>query len=380
MSTIRLDFVSQDHLVFSADVNEVLAPGSEGILGILPRHAPLMTILGPGEVIVRRAGQEELYFAVSGGWMEVRPDHVTILARTAERAEEIDLARAEAAKAAEAPAGKLDPLAQARVGQQIEMAKELAAPDAPKAAETLSEAGKSSDEAQQQSSPAGDPQKASKAQEKTRQSLEKAADQIAEAKKELAQKAAEQMAAQVPPSQKLADQATPVDPGATGALHSAENQATEATQEVPKLPDLAPQAEQGVAEAMDRAAADLAARVEQLKGDQDLAQAVAEQAAQPKPSDQASPRPTDGGGARKGRLVENQKASPRPLDTAKRDPQGDNRGTVTPGDAEAARRAREEAWFAKLPPEVRAAIRANSQRRPPRGYEERLQRYFKNLD
>jgi len=58
-----------------------------------------MTVLGPGEVIVRREGQTELYFAVSGGWMEVRPDHVTILARTAERAEEIDLTRAEAAKA-----------------------------------------------------------------------------------------------------------------------------------------------------------------------------------------------------------------------------------------------------------------------------------------
>ncbi|OIO88826.1 MAG: ATP synthase F1 subunit epsilon [Anaerolineae bacterium CG2_30_64_16] len=99
MSTIRLDFVSQDHLVFSDDVNEVIAPGSEGTLGILPRHAPLMTVLGPGEVIVRREGQTELYFAVSGGWMEVRPDHVTILARTAERAEEIDLTRAEAAKA-----------------------------------------------------------------------------------------------------------------------------------------------------------------------------------------------------------------------------------------------------------------------------------------
>jgi len=305
--------------------------------------------------------------------------------------EALKAAKAEAAKAAEAPAGKSDAQAQAHVGQEIEAAKELAAPDAPKAAETLSEAGKSSDEAQQQSPPAGSPEKAAKAQESTAQGLEKAAEQLAEAKRELAQKAAEQMAKEVPAAQQLADKAAPVDPGATGALQSAENQARQATQEVPKLPDLAPKAEQGVAEAMDRAAADLAARVEQLKGDQDMAQAVAEQAAQPppgagsthepKPSDQASPRPTDGGSARKGKLVQNQKASPRPVDTAKRNPQGDNRGTVTPGDAEAARhREMEEAWFAKLPPEVRAAIRANSQRRPPRGYEERLQRYFKNLD
>ncbi len=98
MSTIRLDFVSQDRAVFSGDVSAIVAPGSEGQLGILPSHAPLMTILTAGEVVVRRAGQEDLYFAVSGGWMEVRPDKVTILARTAERSDEIDLQRAEAAK------------------------------------------------------------------------------------------------------------------------------------------------------------------------------------------------------------------------------------------------------------------------------------------
>lgn len=99
MSTMRLDFVSQDRMVFSGEVSEVLAPGSEGQLGILPHHAPLMTVLAPGEVVVRRPGQEEIYFAVSGGWMEVRPDHITILARTAERSDEIDLQRAEAARA-----------------------------------------------------------------------------------------------------------------------------------------------------------------------------------------------------------------------------------------------------------------------------------------
>jgi F-type H+-transporting ATPase subunit epsilon len=81
MATIRLDFVSQDHMVFSDDVSEIIAPGIDGQLGILPHHAPLMTI-----------------FAVSGGWMEVRPDKVTILARTAERSDEIDLKRAEAAR------------------------------------------------------------------------------------------------------------------------------------------------------------------------------------------------------------------------------------------------------------------------------------------
>ena len=99
MSSIRLDFVSQDHMVFSGDVYEIVAPGIDGVLGILPKHAPLLTILTAGEVMVKRQGEDDLFFAVSGGWMEVRPDKVTILARTAERSDEIDLQRAEAARA-----------------------------------------------------------------------------------------------------------------------------------------------------------------------------------------------------------------------------------------------------------------------------------------
>jgi F-type H+-transporting ATPase subunit epsilon len=98
MSTISLDFVSQDHMVFSGDVYEVIAPGSEGQMGILPHHAPLMTVLAAGEVVVKREGQSDMCFAVSGGWMEVRPNKITILARTAERADEIDIQRAEAAR------------------------------------------------------------------------------------------------------------------------------------------------------------------------------------------------------------------------------------------------------------------------------------------
>ena len=128
MSTMRLDFVSQDHMVFSGEVSEILAPGSEGQLGILPRHAPLMTVLTPGEVVVRRPGQEDLYFAVSGGWMEVRPDHITILARTAERSDEIDLQRAEAARAsaekllrAGAPRAQLSSLEEALKRSQIRL-------------------------------------------------------------------------------------------------------------------------------------------------------------------------------------------------------------------------------------------------------------------
>jgi F-type H+-transporting ATPase subunit epsilon len=98
MSTIRCDVVSVERVVFSDDVDMVLAPGIEGQLGILPRHAPLMTALAPGELIVRRADKGDLYMVVGGGFMEVRPDRVTILADSAERAEEIDLERAEAAR------------------------------------------------------------------------------------------------------------------------------------------------------------------------------------------------------------------------------------------------------------------------------------------
>lgn len=97
MSPIRLDIVTAERVVFSEDVDIVVAPGVEGQLGILPHHAPLLTILQPGELRVRKGG-EELFLAVSGGFLEVRPDRVIVLADTAERAEEIDVARAEEAK------------------------------------------------------------------------------------------------------------------------------------------------------------------------------------------------------------------------------------------------------------------------------------------
>lgn len=79
-------------------VDTVIAPGSEGQLAILPHHAALMTTLDAGEVVVRRAGEESA-FSLTGGFMEVRNDRITILADQAESAEEIDIARAEAARA-----------------------------------------------------------------------------------------------------------------------------------------------------------------------------------------------------------------------------------------------------------------------------------------
>ncbi len=97
MSPIRLDIVTAERLVFSDDVDVIVAPGIEGELGILPYHAPLMTILRAGELRVRR-GEEEFLLAISGGFLEVRSDRVIALVDAAERAEEIDITRAEAAK------------------------------------------------------------------------------------------------------------------------------------------------------------------------------------------------------------------------------------------------------------------------------------------
>lgn len=97
MATFRLELVTAERMVYSDDVDMVIAWGLEGQLGILPHHAPLMTMLQPGELIIKKEN-EETYMAVSGGFLEVRPDKVIILADACERAEEIDLARAEEAK------------------------------------------------------------------------------------------------------------------------------------------------------------------------------------------------------------------------------------------------------------------------------------------
>lgn len=94
---LKLDIVTVERQVYSQDVDMVIAPGIEGQLGILPRHAPLLAALTYGELRVKRGAEEES-FAIGGGFMEVQPDRVIVLADTAERAEEIDLERAEAAR------------------------------------------------------------------------------------------------------------------------------------------------------------------------------------------------------------------------------------------------------------------------------------------
>ncbi|MDD5338415.1 MAG: F0F1 ATP synthase subunit epsilon [Dehalococcoidales bacterium] len=97
MPSFKIDIVTAERIVYSEDVDEVVAPGVSGQLGILPHHAPLMTTLEAGELVVRKGGQEEI-MAISGGFLEVRPDHVIVLADQAERAEEIDISRADEAR------------------------------------------------------------------------------------------------------------------------------------------------------------------------------------------------------------------------------------------------------------------------------------------
>ncbi|HDS09122.1 MAG TPA: F0F1 ATP synthase subunit epsilon [Firmicutes bacterium] len=95
--TVPIDIVTAEKIVHSDDVDILIAPGRKGQLGILPGHAPLIATLVPGELIVRKSDQEYI-IAISGGFLEVRPDRIIVLADAAERAEEIDIQRAEDAR------------------------------------------------------------------------------------------------------------------------------------------------------------------------------------------------------------------------------------------------------------------------------------------
>jgi F-type H+-transporting ATPase subunit epsilon len=94
---IHLEIVTAERLVLADEVDQVNAPTKDGRVGILPRHAPLLTVLDVGELDILKGGKRTEY-ALSGGFMEVLPDRVIILADTVERADEIDEARAKAAQ------------------------------------------------------------------------------------------------------------------------------------------------------------------------------------------------------------------------------------------------------------------------------------------
>jgi F-type H+-transporting ATPase subunit epsilon len=93
---LQCDIITQERIVFSGPVDSINVPGTEGRMGILPNHSPLLTTLAFGEIVVRTGGIEE-YFAIGGGFLEVQPEQVTVLADSAERADEIDVERAAAA-------------------------------------------------------------------------------------------------------------------------------------------------------------------------------------------------------------------------------------------------------------------------------------------
>jgi F-type H+-transporting ATPase subunit epsilon len=94
---IELQIVTPDRLIVKEQVDEVQIPGSEGYFGVLPGHTPLLASLAVGELWYRK-GQEKFYLSIAFGFAEVLPDRVTILARLAERAEDIDVQRAETAR------------------------------------------------------------------------------------------------------------------------------------------------------------------------------------------------------------------------------------------------------------------------------------------
>ncbi len=96
--TLHVDIVSAEEEIFSGTANMVFAPAEMGEVGILPRHSPLIARLKPGEVRVQVEGQEDQYFFVSGGLLEVQPHVVTVLADTAVRARDLDEAQALEAK------------------------------------------------------------------------------------------------------------------------------------------------------------------------------------------------------------------------------------------------------------------------------------------
>jgi F-type H+-transporting ATPase subunit epsilon len=116
--------VSVERSLFEGDVDFIVANGADGELGVLPRHAALMTILKPGSLKITHGGKEELLF-VGGGFLEVLPDRVTVLADVAEHADEISIEQAEAARtrAQERLAGQLTTAEEVEFNQALAMAE-----------------------------------------------------------------------------------------------------------------------------------------------------------------------------------------------------------------------------------------------------------------
>ncbi len=94
---LQLEIVTPERLAYSDTVDSVVLPGAEGEMGVLPHHAPLLATLGVGELRIRKGGEEE-FFAIAGGFVQVRPDKVVVMAETADMASEIDVEKAQEAR------------------------------------------------------------------------------------------------------------------------------------------------------------------------------------------------------------------------------------------------------------------------------------------
>lgn len=119
---LQLEIVTPERLAYSDEVDSVVLPGAEGEMGVLPHHAPLLATLGVGELRIRKGGEEE-FFAIAGGFVQVRPDKVVVMAETADMASEIDIekaqeARREAERALESGYAEAGDLAAARAALQ----------------------------------------------------------------------------------------------------------------------------------------------------------------------------------------------------------------------------------------------------------------------
>jgi F-type H+-transporting ATPase subunit epsilon len=125
MATFKLEIVTAERMVYSEDIDALVAWGVGGQLGILPHHAPLMTMLQPGDLMIRKNKEEE-YLAITGGFLEVRPDKVIILADACERADEIDIARAEEAKKRAQETMKAGPLTAEAAAAEAALRRSLA--------------------------------------------------------------------------------------------------------------------------------------------------------------------------------------------------------------------------------------------------------------
>jgi F-type H+-transporting ATPase subunit epsilon len=125
MATMQVEIVSAEEEIFSGEAEMVIAPAEMGDVGIMPRHTPLITRLRPGEVKLQTEGQDDQFYFVSGGVLEVQPHVVTVLADTAFRAKDLDEAQAQEAKrrAEEALADKQSDMdyatAQARLAEAV---------------------------------------------------------------------------------------------------------------------------------------------------------------------------------------------------------------------------------------------------------------------